>query len=172
MKKTYSFLYLIILLSLFSCSPLYVLFVENKTEKPIDIFVELKNLEHNKKYRKIFEKREMYFYEKKKNYQEFPIDSIKNYYKMSETIPKKYRFTSDLQYNFTINPNLLTNIDPNNGISIYPFENVYFFENGKKCFIVPLNKNDSCSIKLIHKEKLKKNGTTHTIMDYAIIENN
>ena len=154
-----------------SCSPLYTLNVQNNSDKPVDIYVELNNIQNNEKSRKVLEKRLMYKYVRMENIEQFPLDSLRFYYKKNQTIQKKYNFSSNLKYNFTLESNLMTNIDPNNSISIYPFEKVYYIQNNKKCFIFPVEKNEDCSMKLHHKERLEKGMTFKSTADFIEIEN-
>ena len=154
-----------------SCSPLYTLNVQNNTEKAVDIYVELNTITNNDKSRKLFEKRVMYKYGSLENIAKLPLDSLNFYNQKDKTIQKKYTFTSDLNYNFQLESNLITNIDPNNSISIYPFEKVYYFQKNKKCFIVPMNIDKDCSMNVHHKERLKKNKSIKSIADFIEIEN-
>ena len=139
-----------------SCSPLYTLFIQNNTQNPVEIYVELKDWKHNEKVRKVFEKREMYKYKKSDNFSELSFDSLKHYLQTNIISHKKYNFTSDLKYNFTLEPNLSTNIDPNNGLKIYPFESVYYIQNGNKCYVIPEKQNKDCNFKINQNQKNPK----------------
>ncbi len=153
-----------------SCSPLYTLNIQNNSKKSVDIYVELNTIKNNEKSRKVLEKRVMYKYKRMENFERFPLDSFRYFKQENQVIQKKYNFTSDLDYNFELEPNLLTNIDPNNSISVYPFDKVYYIQNNKKCFIVPINKDKNCSINVHHMEKFKKNKSIKIIADFIEIE--
>jgi len=166
-----SFLILISLFLLNSCSPLYSLYVQNNSQNPIEIFVELKDWKYNKNFKKEFEKRKLYYYKSNANakiYEETLIDW--KFLQANKVSEKKYNFTSDFEYHFTIEPNLLTNIDPNNSLSIYPFKEIYYIQNGKKCFIAPKEKIN-CSVNVNHQEILKKNNRAKWLIDFIEIEN-
>lgn len=169
--KSKLFIFLVFFFFLRSCTPLYTLNVQNNSEKSVIIYVELKTIKNNEKSRKVLEKRLMYNYGRLENIEKLPLDSLNFYNQKNQTVQKKYSFTSDLNYNFELESNLITNIDPNNSISIYPFEKVYYFQNGKKCFIVPINKDKDCSLKVHHKERLKKNKSIISTADFIEIEN-
>ncbi len=151
-----------------SCSPLYMVYVQNNTDEPVEIFVELKDEKFTKKYRKELEKRHVFFYKKSDQIEQFSIDSLKILNnKISE---KKYQFTSDLEYSFVLEPDLITNIDPNNSISIYPFQKIYFVKDNEKCSVVPKNTNHNCNFKITSKQKLKKDKTPKMFVDYIEIQ--
>ncbi len=168
---TKNILAIICSISLISCSPLYTLFVQNYSEKPIEVYVELKNEKYTRSFKKVFEKSKIHNYKKSKNIDEFDIDSIRHYLQANRFSEKKYNFTSDLNYNFTLEPELITIIDPSNSISIYPFEKIYYVQDGKKCFIVPEALNQECNYKTIKKEKLKKDNSAKKYADFIEIEN-
>lgn len=169
MKSSF-LIFLVFIFILNSCSPLYTLNVQNNTEKSVDIYVELNTIKNNDKSRRMLEKRVMYKYGSLENIEKLPLDSLNFYSKNNKIVQKEYNFTSDLKYNFELESNLITNIDPNNSISIYPFEKVYYIQNDKKCFIVPMNKDKDCSMKVHHKERLKKNKSIKSIADFIEIE--
>ncbi|SEF65550.1 hypothetical protein SAMN05421847_0555 [Halpernia humi] len=168
MKLKIIFFFAIFIL-LNSCSPLYTLFVQNNSAESVEIYVELKNEKFAQKYRTIFEKREMYFFKKVDNAEKFNIDSTRFYFPLNKISNKKYTFTSNLDYNFKLEPNSLTDIDPNNSIEIFPFDKVYYLKNGKKCFIIP--KSENCNYKIISKETFTKNKNVKRIADFIEIEN-
>ncbi len=162
MKK--NLLIIFCLLFLTSCSPLYTLFIQNNSDNPIKVYVELKNEKYTENFKKVIEKRNLYNFKASSNINEFEIDSIRYYLQANKFSEKKYDFKSKLNYNFTLDPRLLTVIDPNNSISIYPFEKIYYIQDGKKCFIIPETVNQECNYKTTKKEKLKKD---NSVKEYA-----
>ena len=57
---TKNILAIICSISLISCSPLYTLFVQNNSEKPIEVYVELKNEKYTRSFKKVFEKSKIF----------------------------------------------------------------------------------------------------------------
>ena len=125
-----------------SCSPAYFLYVQNNTNHPIEVFVELKN----DQYRKVLEKRGLPKYKSTRSVCNLESSSHR-YFKNNFYAKEDYNFTSDFDYHFTLEPNLLVNIDPNNSLTIFPFKKVYYIQNGKKCTIVPEKEYDDCNFK-------------------------
>ncbi len=156
---------------LISCSPLYILAVQNNSEKPIELYVELKNEKYTQDSKRTFEKREVFNYKGIENADKFSIDSLGLYLKTNRISSKKYNFTSKFNYNFRLDSQLITTIDPSNSISIYPFEKIYYVQDDKKCFIVPKIDNQECNFKTTHKQKLKKDKKIDFYSDFIIIEN-
>ena len=136
--KIFFFLASTVLLS--SCSPAYFLYVQNNTNHPIEVFVELKN----DKYRKVLEKRGLPKYKSTTSVSNLESSSHR-YFKNNFYAKEDYNFTSDYNYHFTLESNLLVNVDPNNSLSIFPFKKVYYLQNGKKCTIVPEKEYDDCN---------------------------
>ena len=147
--KTRLFIFLLLTFLLTSCSPAYFLHVQNNTNHPIEVFVELKN----DKYRKLLEKRGLNKYKSTTSVTNLASGSPR-YFKNNFHSNEKYNFTSEVNYHFNLEPNLLVNIDPNNSLSIYPFKNVYYIQNGKKCSIVPEKEYDDCNFKTTNAPKL------------------
>lgn len=81
-------------------------------------------------------------------------NSLKFYLGANQYSQGKYNFTSDFEYHFSLEPNLLVNIVPNNSMKIYPFEKIYYLQNGKKCYIVPKSENQDCNLKSSQQPKL------------------
>lgn len=169
MKKL--FILFVLSISLVSCSPLYTLFVQNNSDKPVEVYVELKNEKYNQSFKNVIEKRSVYNYKRVENISQFDIDSIRYYLLANRFSEKKLNFTSPLNYNFILESKLSTIVDPSNSISIYPFEKVYYVQDDHKCFIVPERINKDCSYKISNKQKLKKNNSAKKYAGFIEIEN-
>lgn len=155
-----------------SCSPLYSLYIENKTQKPIEVFVELKNEKFTKNVRSTLEKREdLYFY---KNDGSFANNAFgknhRDFLKRNQLAEKKYNFSSDLKYSIVLQSGQFTNIDPNNSISIYPFERVYYVQDGKMCVIDASAERKSCNYQVVKQEKLNNKQKATEIKELIEVE--
>lgn len=150
-----------------SCSPIYVMNIQNNSNEAVNVFVELRNTRFNANFRKEFEKSEMFYYKGIAKLTEFSADSLRNYLSKNHLMEKSYDFSTNLNYQFVLPPNILTNIDPSNGIEIYPFNKVYFFKDGTKCEIVPTIQDENCFVKVYKKEKTN---TRKDKVDFFVIE--
>ena len=134
-----------------SCSPAYSLFVQNKSNENVKIFVEL----NNSKSKKYLEKYDLRKYLAVSNPKKLSSDSLRYYLRANLISNEKYIFTTDKNYELTLEPNILVNIEPNNSLEIYPFKKVYYIINDNKCFIIPqINNQENCNFIITREPKL------------------
>lgn len=162
-----SLLHILLFILLNSCSPLSTLVIQNNTDKPVEVYVELKDKNYTKKAREIFENRDVYNFKSIDDFDKIISEKPFRYYLQANKVSgKKYVFTSNLDYNFRLESNSLSIVDPSNSISIYPFKKVYYIKNDKKCFVIPKSDNIDCNFKVINKTIFKKNGKVKRITDF------
>ncbi|MGV8915435.1 MAG: hypothetical protein ACOH1X_08295 [Kaistella sp.] len=151
MKVKLSFLFGFVLM-VSSCSPASILFLQNNSDEPVEIYVEL----NTDRYRKVMVKESNQQYRGTNNPSNISKKSFIKYAKENYISEDKFMFTSDFNYNFTLKPNRLVNIQPNNSLSIYPFEKIYYVQQGKKCHIVPEMIEQGCTYTINSFPKLRE----------------